>query len=166
MLLNPSIPTLLHLFFQAVLKPSLEYLKQLGCKVVEPYIVTSHVEDILDFIREMGDKRDTLPCGIDGIVIKVNSYAQQRTLGSTAKAPRWAVAYKFPAEEVSTYLRDITLQVGRTGAITPVAELEAVEVSGSMVARATLHNEDYIRQKDYNNLRRLINQELFLAQFH
>ena len=127
---------------------SLEYLKQLGCKVVEPYIVTSHVEDILDFIREMGDKRDTLPCGIDGIVIKVNDLAQREELGSTSKVPRWAIAYKFPPEEKPAKLLDIVIQVGRTGVLTPNASFEPVRLAGTSVSRATLHNLDFIRQRD------------------
>jgi len=127
---------------------SLEYLKQLGCKVVEPYAVTGDVEAILDFIREMGDKRDTLPCGIDGIVIKVNNLAQREELGSTSKVPRWAIAYKFPPEEKPARLLDIVIQVGRTGVLTPNASFEPVRLAGTSVSRATLHNLDFIRQRD------------------
>ena len=126
---------------------ALLYLKELGFKVIEPKLIASG-DEFTKIANEINESRRALPFDIDGLVIKVDSLADRDILGTTSKAPRWAVAYKFPAEEVSTYLRDITLQVGRTGAITPVAELEAVEVSGSMVARATLHNEDYIRQKD------------------
>ena len=127
---------------------SLQYLKQMGCKVVEPYIVTRDVEDIFDFIRTMGDRRDTLPCGIDGIVIKLNDLAQREQLGSTAKVPRWAVAYKFPPEEKPARLLDIVIQVGRTGVLTPNAVFEPVRLAGTSVSRATLHNLDFIRQRD------------------
>ena len=127
---------------------SLQYLKQMGCKVVEPYIVTRDVEDIFDFIRTMGDRRDTLPCGIDGIVIKLNDLAQREQLGSTAKVPRWAVAYKFPPEEKPARLLDSVIQVGRTGVLTPNAVFEPVRLAGTSVSRATLHNLDFIRQRD------------------
>ena len=127
---------------------SLQYLKQMGCKVVEPYIVTRDVEDIFDFIRTMGDRRDALPCGIDGIVIKLNDLAQREQLGSTAKVPRWAVAYKFPPEEKPARLLDIVIQVGRTGVLTPNAVFEPVRLAGTSVSRATLHNLDFIRQRD------------------
>src|SRR5690606_26047757 len=89
-----------------------------------------------------------LPYEIDGIVIKVNSYAQQEKLGATAKSPRWAIAYKFPAEEVITQLLEIELNVGRTGVVTPTAILQPVKVAGTTVGRATLHNEDLIKEKD------------------
>ena len=127
---------------------SLEYLKKLGCKVVEPYAVTSDVEAVLDFIREMGEKRDSLPCGIDGIVIKVNDLAQREALGSTSKVPRWAVAYKYPPEEKPAKLLDIVIQVGRTGVLTPNAVFEPVRLAGTSVSRATLHNLEFIRQRD------------------
>ncbi len=127
---------------------SLEYLKQQGCKVVEPYAVTGDVETILAFIREIGDKRDTLPCGIDGIVIKVNDLAQREELGSTSKVPRWAIAYKFPPEEKPARLLDIVIQVGRTGVLTPNALFEPVRLAGTSVSRATLHNLEFIRQRD------------------
>ncbi len=127
---------------------SLEHLKSIGCKVIEPYAVTSDVEDILSFIREMGDKRDTLPCGIDGIVIKVNDLSQREELGSTSKVPRWAIAYKFPPEEKPAKLLDIVIQVGRTGVLTPNAVFEPVRLAGTSVSRATLHNLDFIRQRD------------------
>ena len=127
---------------------SLEYLKKLGCKVVEPYTVTDDVEAILNFIHTMGDKRDTLPCGIDGIVIKVNDLAQREELGSTSKVPRWAIAYKYPPEEKPAKLLDIVIQVGRTGVLTPNAVFEPVRLAGTSVSRATLHNLDFIRQRD------------------
>ena len=92
--------------------------------------------------------RDSLPYEIDGVVVKIDSFAQQRELGFTSRAPRWAIAYKFPPEEKTTLLRDITVQVGRTGALTPVAELDPVRVAGSVVARATLHNSDEVARKN------------------
>ncbi len=127
---------------------TLEYLKQIGCKVVAPYIVTVDVERIIEFIEHIGDTRDTLDFAIDGIVIKVNDIAQRNVLGSTVKCPRWAVAYKYPPEEKPTKLLDITVQVGRTGVLTPNAVLEPVRLAGTTVSRATLHNRDMIAQKD------------------
>lgn len=99
-------------------------------------------------IEELDHKRSTFPYGTDGAVVKVNDLARQHELGQTAKAPRWAIAYKFEAEKAETLLKDITLQVGRTGVITPVAELEPVQLSGTTVSRATLHNSDQIERKD------------------
>ena len=127
---------------------SLQYLKKLGCKVVEPYIVTSSVDEIIDFIHTAGEQRDTFPCGIDGIVIKVNDLAAREALGSTAKVPRWAIAYKYPPEEKPARLRDIVIQVGRTGVLTPNAVFDPVRLAGTTVSRATLHNLDFIRQRD------------------
>lgn len=127
---------------------SLRFLKEQGCKVIEPYIVTADPEEIFTFIRTMGDRRDALPCGIDGIVIKVNDLAARETLGSTAKCPRWAIAYKFPPEEKPAKLRDIVVQVGRTGVLTPNAVFDPVRLAGTTVSRATLHNLDFIRQRD------------------
>lgn len=105
-------------------------------------------EAVHRFCEEVADRRDSLPYGIDGVVVKVDSFAIQREMGFTARAPRWAIAYKFPPEEKTTVLRDISVQVGRTGAITPVAELDPVRVDGSVVARATLHNLDEVHRKD------------------
>lgn len=105
-------------------------------------------EEVHRFCEEVADRRDSLPYGIDGVVVKVDSFAIQREMGFTAHAPRWAIAYKFPPEEKTTVLRDISVQVGRTGAITPVAELDPVRVDGSVVARATLHNLDEVHRKD------------------
>lgn len=106
------------------------------------------IEEIFDFINKWDIKRTTLPFDIDGVVIKVNSYTQQEQLGFTAKSPRWAIAYKFKAERVSTQLQSISYQVGRTGSITPVANLEAVLLAGTTVRRASLHNSDIIQQLD------------------
>lgn len=108
----------------------------------------SNIEEVITYVTEWQEKRPTLPYEIDGIVIKVDSLAQQQHLGSTAKSPRWAIAYKFPAEEVETRLLDIELSVGRTGVVTPTAILEPVLVAGTTVQRASLHNEDLIREKD------------------
>ncbi len=106
------------------------------------------VEELLAFIEQWEAGRDTLPYDIDGVVIKVNEFALQDTLGAIAKSPRWAIAYKFTARKAATVLRGITFQVGRTGAVTPVAELEPVPLAGSTISRATLHNEDFVRQLD------------------
>lgn len=126
----------------------LELLETLGLKVNKERRVCKSIEDVLKYIEEWTEKRSQLDYDIDGIVIKVDSYAQQEELGSTAKSPRWAIAYKFPAEEVATKLIDIELSVGRTGVVTPTAILEPVQVAGTTVQRASLHNEDLIREKD------------------
>lgn len=126
----------------------LETLKKFGFPV-EPHWKLHHkLESIKSFIDHWSKKRDDLPYHIDGIVIKVHSEKQQERLGSTAKAPRWAVAYKFPAEQSTSIVEDIVIQVGRTGAITPVAELRPTFLDGSTVSRATLHNEDELKRKD------------------
>ncbi len=126
----------------------IELLKQLGFKTNPYFKVFKSVEDIQGFYEEWTKKRHDLPYELDGIVIKVNSRKIQEALGYTAKSPRWGVAYKFPAEQVTTVLEGITFQVGRTGVITPVANLRPVRVAGSLVSRATLHNEDEIRRLD------------------
>src|SRR6058998_1552074 len=123
-------------------------LKKLGLPVTERWWVANSVEEILDAIHELDGIRHKLAYQTDGAVVKVNSFAQRERLGFTAKSPRWAIAYKYAAERVETRLRDIVIQVGRTGILTPVAVLEPVLVSGSTVARATLHNEDEIKRKD------------------
>ena len=126
----------------------LQWLRDAGFHVNPDVRLCKTPEDVSAFCQEAAQKRDALPYEIDGVVVKVDSFAIQRELGFTAKAPRWAIAYKFPPEEKTTLLREITVQVGRTGAITPVAELEPVRVAGSTVARATLHNLDEVRRKD------------------
>ncbi|MBM7650185.1 DNA ligase (NAD+) [Bacillus ectoiniformans] len=126
----------------------LDLLDELGFKTNKERKVCSTIEDVIQFIEGWADKRPDLPYEIDGIVVKVDSLEQQRELGTTAKSPRWAIAYKFPAEEVVTQLIDVTLNVGRTGVVTPTAILQPVRVAGTTVQRATLHNEDLIREKD------------------
>lgn len=127
----------------------LGYLKALGLPIEPNHVHTSSVEEVLEFWKKwQGKARNELDYQIDGIVVKVNERAHQRLLGHTGKAPRYAIAFKFPAEQVTTVVEDITLQVGRTGKLTPVAHLSPVSVAGTVVARATLHNEDFIKEKD------------------
>ncbi|MER1957759.1 MAG: NAD-dependent DNA ligase LigA [Solibacillus sp.] len=126
----------------------LEYLENLGFPSNKERQHCETIDDVLAFIEKWTEARPNLAYEIDGIVIKVNAFAQQDELGFTAKSPRWAIAYKFPAEEVVTQLLDIELTVGRTGVITPTAILTPVLVAGSTVGRASLHNEDLIREKD------------------
>lgn len=127
---------------------ALDYLQQLGFKTNPERRRCANIDEVIQFVNEWHEKRSHLPYEIDGIVVKVDSFDQQKQLGATAKSPRWAVAYKFPAEEVVTKLIGIELSVGRTGVVTPTAILEPVRVAGTTVQRATLHNEDFIRQKD------------------
>lgn len=127
---------------------NLELLKQMGFRVIPDYRVCTSIDEVLEVCREFEAKRASLEYEIDGAVIKVNSIRQQNILGSIAKSPRWAVAYKFKAKQAFTYVRDIVWQVGRTGAVTPVAELEPVKLAGSTISRATLHNYDEIKRKD------------------
>ena len=127
---------------------ALQYMKTLGFKVNLASRLVHDIDGILEFIKEYTEKRNSLPYEIDGIVIKVNDIRMQQELGSTVKYPRWATAYKFPAEEVLTKLVDIKFTVGRTGQVTPNAVLEPVLVMGSTIRRATLHNEDYCRALD------------------
>lgn len=126
----------------------LDYLESLGFPSNKERAVCETIDDVLAFINKWTNNRPNLPYEIDGIVIKVNQYENQEQLGYTAKSPRWAIAYKFPAEEVETEVLDIDLTVGRTGVITPTAILKPVLVAGSTVSRASLHNEDLIREKD------------------
>lgn len=127
---------------------SLKELERLKFPVMNAYRLCNNVDEVFDFCREWEEKRDSLPFDIDGVVVKVNSFRQQETLGSTAKSPRWAIAFKFKAQQVQTTLLGITLQVGRTGVVSPVAELEPVFLAGSTISRVTLHNEDFIAEKD------------------
>ena len=126
----------------------LQWLRKAGFHVNPDVRLCTSAEEVRGFCRECLDRRESLPYEIDGVVVKVNDFARQRALGFTARAPRWAIAFKFPPEEKTTLLRDITVQVGRTGALTPVAELVPVVVAGSTVARATLHNLDEVHRKD------------------
>ncbi|WAA09196.1 NAD-dependent DNA ligase LigA [Fervidibacillus albus] len=126
----------------------LDYLDSLGLKTNKERRLCKGIDEVMDYIAYWQEKRPDLPYEIDGIVIKVNRYDQQTRLGATAKSPRWAIAYKFPAEEVVTKLLEIELNVGRTGVVTPTAVLEPVHVAGTTVQRASLHNEDLIREKD------------------
>ncbi|WP_427137539.1 NAD-dependent DNA ligase LigA [Psychrobacillus psychrodurans] len=127
---------------------ALGFMKKQGLPTNKETKKCTSIEEVLSFIEEWTKKRHDIPYEIDGIVIKVNDYAQQEELGFTAKSPRFAIAYKFPAEEVVTKIIDIDLTVGRTGVVTPTAILEPAQVAGSTVQRATLHNEDLIREKD------------------
>lgn len=127
---------------------ALTKLKELGMKTVEHFQPCSDINEVIDFCNEWEEKRDSLAYEIDGIVIKVNRIEDQKQLGSTAKSPRWAMAYKFKARQATTLLRQINVQVGRTGVLTPVAELEPIPLAGSTISRATLHNEDEIKRKD------------------
>ncbi len=127
---------------------AIDYMKKLGLKTNPCNKLVSDVQGILDYINYYHVHRKELPYDIDGVVIKVNSIKDQKKLGYTAKYPKWATAYKFPAEEVLTKLKDIIFTVGRTGQITPNAVLEPVLVAGSTISRATLHNEDYVKMKD------------------
>lgn len=127
---------------------AIEFMKELGFKTNPNNRLVNNINELLEFIEEKGTLRPTLPYDIDGIVIKVNDIRQQQKLGYTAKYPKWATAYKFPAEEVVTRLTDIIFTVGRTGQITPNAVLEPVIVAGSTISRATLHNEDFVNEKN------------------
>lgn len=126
----------------------LQWLRKAGFHVNPDVRLCTTAEEVRGFCRECLDRRESLPYEIDGVVVKVNDFARQRAMGFTSRAPRWAIAFKFPPEEKTTLLRDITVQVGRTGALTPVAELTPVVVAGSTVARATLHNLDEVHRKD------------------
>ncbi|WP_299672821.1 NAD-dependent DNA ligase LigA [uncultured Polaribacter sp.] len=127
---------------------SLENARKVGFKVPETISLAKSIDEVFDFVNHWDAKRHNLPYETDGVVIKVNNLQQQEELGYTAKAPRWAIAYKFKAEQVATVLNEITYQVGRTGAITPVANLEPVQLAGTTVKRASLHNADQIEKLD------------------
>ena len=126
----------------------LKHLEQLGFVVNPKRILAENIDEIWDFIQEVGEERDKLPYDIDGVVIKVNDLAGQEELGFTVKAPKWAVAYKFPAEEKEAQLLSVDWTVGRTGVVTPTANLTPVQLAGTTVSRATLHNVEYIAEKD------------------
>lgn len=126
---------------------TLQFLQELGFKVNPHYRVCKTISEVIAYCQSWAEKRVDLPYDIDGLVIKVNSLAGQRQLGSTAKDPRWAIAFKFPAEQATTIVEDIVVRVGRTGVLTPTAVLRPVRLAGSTVSRATLHNEDFIKEK-------------------
>lgn len=158
-LLDPKIVASrpLDIFVYYLLSPDFEFdthyenlknLEKAGLKVNPHYKLCKNIDEVLEYCRNAGELRETLPYEIDGVVIKVNSVKQQKKLGAIAKAPRWAVSYKFKAKQAETVIRKITWQVGRTGAVTPVAELEPVLLAGSTISRATLHNFDEIKRKD------------------
>ena len=126
----------------------LKHLEQLSFVVNPKRILAENIDEIWNFIQEVGEERDNLPYDIDGVVIKVNDLAGQEELGFTVKAPKWAVAYKFPAEEKEAKLLSVDWTVGRTGVVTPTANLTPVQLAGTTVSRATLHNVDYIAEKD------------------
>lgn len=127
---------------------TLEFMKEQGFKVVPFYAKASNAEEIIEQIESIGKMRENLPFDIDGVVIKVNSLAKRLDIGEGTSTPKWAAAYKFPPEQKITKLLDISIQVGRTGVLTPIAELEPVKLAGSTVSRATLHNIDFIHQRD------------------
>ncbi|VTS36098.1 NAD-dependent DNA ligase LigA [Streptococcus gordonii] len=133
---------------EATQEDVLEKLSQLGFSVNEKRVLASTIDQVWDFIEKVGQERDKLPYEIDGIVIKVNHLAAQEELGFTVKAPKWAIAYKFPAEEKEAQLLSVDWTVGRTGVVTPTANLTPVQLAGTTVSRATLHNVDYIAEKD------------------
>ena len=127
---------------------SLEFMKKIGFTINPNIIHANNIDEVIEYINLWTKKRKELPYDIDGIVIKVNNLGDQKKLGYTARTPKWAIAYKFPAEEVLTKLRNIEFCVGRTGKITPRADLDPVHLAGSIIRSVTLHNEDYIKEKD------------------
>lgn len=128
-------------------RESLDYMKSLGFKVIPSYKCFNTIDDVIDEIKNIGENRGTYPFDIDGAVVKVDSFSDREALGTTAKFPRWAVAFKYPPEEKATTLLDIEINVGRTGALTPTAVFEPITLAGTTVSRAVLHNEDFIREK-------------------
>jgi DNA ligase (NAD+) len=136
----------------------LAYLKEIGFKTA-PHEVCTDIESVIQVCEEWAKKRREIDFDIDGMVVKVNDLKQREELGTKTKSPRWAIAYKFPAEQQKTFVKDIIVQVGRTGALTPTAILEPVRVAGSVIGRATLHNEDYIKEKDIRILDKVIIQK-------
>ena len=127
---------------------SLVYLEKLGFNVNPVKVLCDTVEDVIKAIQDIGDNREDLTFGIDGAVVKIDSISQREVLGTNYKTPKWAIAYKYPPEQKETILKDIVCQVGRTGAITPMAILEPVKVAGSTISKTTLHNEDFIKEKE------------------
>ncbi len=128
-------------------KQSLDFLAELGFHTVPGYCRVNSIEEAIEQVRKIGESRDSLSYDIDGAVIKVDDFSQRRAMGSTAKFPRWAIAFKYPPEEKQTVLRDIEVAVGRTGVLTPTAVFDPIELAGTTVSRATLHNQDFIDEK-------------------
>ncbi len=126
---------------------SLARIKELGFPVIPFYCVTESIDEVIDFVGEIGNKRANLPFDIDGAVVKVDDFTDRETLGMTSKFPKWAVAYKYPPEEKETILRDVEVNVGRTGVLTPTGVFDAVTLAGTTVSRATLHNQNFIDEK-------------------
>ena len=124
------------------------YLEKLGFNVNPVKIYCNGINEAIEAVKKIGEDRENLKFGIDGAVIKVDNLSDRISLGTTYKVPRWAIAYKYPPEQKETILKDIVCQVGRTGAITPMAILEPVKVAGSTISKTTLHNEDFIIEKD------------------
>lgn len=129
-------------------KQSLEYLKSLGFKTIQSYKVCKSYDEIIEKINSIADERNNYSYDIDGVVVKIDDFSQREAMGATTKVPKWAVAYKYPPEEKKTILLDIEVNVGRTGAITPVAVFEPILLAGTSVSRAVLHNQDFIDEKD------------------
>lgn len=129
-------------------KESLDYMRSLGFKVIPSYVECRNYEEIFNEINKIGEDRNNYPFDIDGVVIKVNDFEQREIMGATTKVPKWAIAYKFPPEEKETKLEDIEVNVGRTGAITPVAVFKPVNLAGTSVSRAVLHNQQFIDERD------------------
>lgn len=129
-------------------KQALDYLRELGFKTVPFYKECGSIDEVIEEIKRIGEIRDTLSFDIDGAVVKVNSFSDRAKLGSTAKFPKWAAAFKYPPEEKETVLLEVEVNVGRTGVLTPTGIFEPVTLAGTSVSRATLHNEDYIKEKD------------------
>ncbi|MCK4233490.1 NAD-dependent DNA ligase LigA [candidate division WOR-3 bacterium] len=146
----------LDIFIHTVVEPhpfinhldAMENLKNAGFKVTPVLEVAKDIEDVIDVCKKWQSRRNTLEYGVDGMVVKINNFEQHKRLGATIKSPRWAFAYKFPAEQAVSKIIDILLSVGRTGTITPIAVLEPVQLSGTTVSRSTLHNQDEIKRKD------------------
>ena len=137
-----------HIRMPKTQEEELKLLTQLGFKVNQEYQYCANINEVINYWKEVQGKKDKYDFGVDGIVVKLNDCELQKKLGYTGKAPRWAIAFKFPAEQATTIVEDIQVQVGRTGALTPVAHLKPVKVAGSTVSRATLHNEDEIKRLD------------------
>src|SRR3990167_603976 len=123
-------------------------MRSLGLKTIQNTRLCESIEKVIEFIEEFRDKKSKLSYEVDGLVVKVNRFDYQTALKSTSKAPRWAIAYKYPAERAETMLEDIKVQIGRTGVLTPVAILKPVQLSGTTVSRASLHNSDEIERLD------------------